>query len=167
MNWVEELLPEYRKWRRELSKKARELDVNMPYYANDIKQINSMLRTMTDDIKFMETGKDPMYQGGIHIHAVYHTKTYGNVDFIPDITEQLKENDINKKHLYLSEDEKIMLKDILSKLSKREEECYLMHVAQDKSMADIADELGIARGTVQVYVRRALKKVESVVGKDG
>ena len=50
--------------------------------------------------------------------------------------------------------------DILASFSLRERQCYTLHVAQGMSMGAIGDELGISKGTVQGYIKRAQNKVE-------
>ena len=82
---------------------------------------------------------------------------------IPDIAEQLEENDINKKCLFMSREEKVILADILALFSLRERTCYILHVGQRMSIERIAVELGVSKGTVQSYVARAKKKIEKRV----
>jgi positive control factor len=69
---------------------------------------------------------------------------------IPDIAEKLKEEgDINKKHLFMTREEKVIMADILASFSLREQTCHILHEGQKMSMAKIAVELGISKGTVQ------------------
>ena len=82
---------------------------------------------------------------------------------ILDIAEQLEENDVNKKHLFMTREERVILADILSSFSLRERTCYILHEGQKMSMAKIADELGITKRSVQQYIERARKKVQEKV----
>lgn len=161
-NWTEELLPEYRKYRRELSRHLRGLDVNMPEYVNDKTQLSSMIRSMTNDIQWMETGNDPMYQGGVHIESAYNRKNI-DMDLIPDLQEHLKEG-VSEKSLYLAPEEKMLLRKIFQTFSDRESECYILYEGHKLSMNEIAIKLGLSKRTVQQYVERARAKVEEVVG---
>ena len=84
---------------------------------------------------------------------------------IPDIAEQLEEGSINKKHLFMTREEKVILADILSSFSLRERQCYILHVGKKKSMSEIAYELGVSKSMVQQSIRRAKNKVEERMDK--
>lgn len=51
---------------------------------------------------------------------------------------------------------------LFTSLSKREKQVFLMKVVEKKTLEQIGKELGIARGTVQVYVIRSAKKLNIV-----
>ncbi len=68
----------------------------------------------------------------------------GDSEMFKQLTNELKE---------------IIQADILSSFSLRERTCYILHEGQKMSMAKIADELGISKGTVQGYIEKARKKV--------
>lgn len=87
------------------------------------------------------------------------------MDTIPDITEQLEDNNVNKKHLFMTREEKVILADIFSSFSLRERQCYIFHVAEKKSMSEIAYELGVSKSMVQQSIRRAKNKVEERMDK--
>lgn len=53
------------------------------------------------------------------------------------------------------------LYDSLSLLSERERECYLMHYVNLMSFQKIADMLGISKGSVNCYIRRARAKINT------
>jgi positive control factor len=71
-----------------------------------------------------------------------------------------------EKQLYITKEEKIILADIFVSFSLRERQCYIMHVAQRRSMSDIANELGVSKSMVQQSIRRAKKKIKQRVEKD-
>lgn len=48
----------------------------------------------------------------------------------------------------------------LTKLSKREKQCYLRHYIELRSFSNIAIELGISKSSVNQYIRRARKKLQ-------
>lgn len=159
-NWVDEMIVSYTEYRRELSQMKRNLNPENPKDAEDEKLINSMIRDMSEDIEWMETGRDPKVMKGIHINSVYHVQLMDNMDLIPDIERQLREeNDINKRHLFMTKEEKIILGDILSSFSLRERQCYILHEGQKMSMSKIAETLGVSKSAVQYYIRMARKKV--------
>lgn len=161
-NWAERLIEEYTDNRKALSKMKRNLNPELSADEKDIEYINSMIRSMTETIEWLKTGRDPKVMKGIHVDAVYHVKSM-DMDLMPDLAEQLKD-DINERHLYLSKEEKVLLKEIFNTFSEREKECYFLYEGHKKSMSWIAERLGLSKRTVQQYIERARMKVESVVG---
>ncbi|WP_252503262.1 sigma factor-like helix-turn-helix DNA-binding protein [Sporosarcina sp. Marseille-Q4943] len=166
LNWADQLIEEYTSGRQELKRRANQLDRNNPIDRQDLKQFNSMIESMTFSIDWMKTGRQPRTFRGVDEKSVYQRRSYENIDLIPDIAEQLESDDINKKHLYMTREEKIILADILASFSLRERQCYLLHVAQKRSMADIATELGVSKSMVQQSIRRAKKKIDDRREKD-
>jgi len=161
LNWADKLIEEYTGGRQELKKRADQLDRNNPIDMNDLKQINSMIESMTFSLDWMKTGRQPGTFRGVDEKSVYQKNSYANIDWLPDLEKELREeNDINKKHLHMTREEKLILRDILTSFSLRERQCYLLYEAQRMSMNDIAVELGVSKGTVHEYIKRARKKVE-------
>lgn len=165
-SWADELIQEYTDGRRELKKRADQIDRNNPIEMQDLKQFNSMIADMSFSLEWMSTGRQPGTYRGVDEKAVYQRRSYENIDLIPDIAEQLEEDDINKKHLFMTREEKVIMADILASFSLRERQCYILHVAQKRSMGDIANELGVSKSMVQQSIRRAKKKVAERMDKD-
>lgn len=161
LNWADKLIEEYTGGQRELKKRADQLDRNNPTDMNDLKQINSMIESMTFSLDWMKTGRQPGTYRGVDEKAVYQKRSYENIDLIPDIAEQLESDDINKKHLFMSREEKVILADILASFSLRERQCYILHVGQGMSWSKIADELGVSKSMVQQSINRARKKINA------
>jgi len=164
LSWADKLIHEYTGGRQELRKRADQLDRDNPIDMNDLKQVNSMIESMTFSLDWMMTGKQPGTFKGVDEKAVYQRRSYENIDLIPDIAEQLEENDINKKHLFMTREEKFILADILASFSLRERQCYILHVAQGMSMGAIGTELGVSKSMVQQSIRRAKAKVKERMG---
>lgn len=164
LNWADKLIGEYAENRQGLSKMKSKLNPEILDEERDILLINSMIRSMSESMEWLKTGKDPKVMKGIHVNSVYQVKSM-DMDLMPDIAEQLEES-INERPLYLSREEKVLLGEIFLSLSEREKECYLLYEGHQKSMNDIAIILGLKKRTVQQYIERARVKVESVVGKD-
>lgn len=160
-NWADDLIREYTVGQLELTKRAERLDRNNPSDKDDLRQINSMIESMAFSIDWMATGRQPGTYRGVEKRAIYQRQYLSKMDVIPDITEQLE--DINKKHLYLSREEKIILADIFATMSERERQCYVLHEGQGMSMGKIADSIGLKKRTVQQYIERARKKVEEKI----
>lgn len=164
MSWADELIQEYTVGRQDLKKRADQLDRENPIDMQDLKQFNSMIESMTFSLDWMTTGRQPGTFRGVDEKSVYQRRSYENIDLIPDIAAQLREeNDINKKHLFMTHEEKIIMADILSSFSLRERQCYILHVAQGMSMSAIGEEIGVSKGTVQGYIEKARKKVRERV----
>ncbi|MET3657851.1 sigma factor-like helix-turn-helix DNA-binding protein [Sporosarcina psychrophila] len=165
LSWVDKLVPEYIEGRQEMKKRADQVDRDNPIEMNDLKQFNSMIDSMTYSLEWMTTGRQPNTYRGVDEKAVYQRRSYENIDLIPDIAEQLEEESINKKHLFMTREEKVVLADILASFSLRERQCYILHVGQKKSMSEIAYELGVSKSMVQQSIRRAKNKVEERMDK--
>ncbi|WP_342512268.1 sigma-70 family RNA polymerase sigma factor [Sporosarcina sp. FSL K6-1522] len=162
LNWADELIQEYTVGRQDLKRRADQVDRDNPVEMQDLKQINSMIESMSFSLEWMTTGRQPGTYRGVDEKAVYQRRSYENIDLIPDIEMQLREeSDINKKHLFMTREEKVIMADILASFSLRERQCYILHVAQGMSWSKIADELGVSKSMVQQSINRARKKIKS------
>lgn len=162
-NWVDEMIASYTAHRRTLSEMKRNLNPENSKDAEDEKLINSMIRDMSETIDWLETGRDPKVRKGVHVNSIYHVQSYEDIDLIPDIIEQLEEDDINNRHLFMTKDEKIIMSEILNILSLRERQCYFLHVGHGKSLGEIATEIGVSKSTVQTHINRAKSKIKEKV----
>lgn len=158
--WADELLHEYGIHKKDLERRQERLDRNDFHSKQDLAQINSMIESMNFSMEWLETGRQPGTFKGIDKKSIYQYQSFSNMDFLPDITEQLEEV---PKQLYMTAEEKIILADIFASLSLRERQCYILHEASEMSMEKIADEVGIERRTVQQYIERAREKIKSRV----
>lgn len=154
--WADELILQYKKYLEELKKKRAKLNKKNPSDKLDLTQYNSMIEEMEFVLKWLETGRDPNNYRGTDKRGIYQHHSFINMDFIPDITEQIEEG---PKHLYMSAEEKIIMADIFSVLSFRERHCYALHVGRQISVAKIAKGLGVGKSTAQSYIERAKKKI--------
>src|SRR5690625_1817784 len=59
-----------------------------------------------------------------------------------------------------SQDQQTKAIELLTTLSKRELQYFLMHHIENLSMGDIAKELGVSKSAVQIYIERARKKLQ-------
>jgi RNA polymerase sigma factor (sigma-70 family) len=154
-NWADRLIQEYSEGRKELVQlKERSID------AEDIKQINSMIDSMSYSIDWMTSGRQPGTYRGVDKRGIYQHQFIQTIECIPDITEQLE---AEPKQLYMTREEKIILADILTALSHRERHCYIMYISQGLSMSKIAEDIGVSKATVQSYINRAKNKVKERV----
>lgn len=161
-SWADQLIKEYTVGRKDLLRRVDRLDKDHPEYPNELRVLNSMISDMEFAIKWLKEGRQPDTFRGIDKKSIYQKRHLESMDIIPDITSQLN---INDRQLYLSDYQKNMLIDILSSLSARERECYLLHTTQDKSMEEIAEVIGVRKRTVQQYIERAREKIEEKAGR--
>lgn len=161
-NWADKLIQEYSDGKRQLLKASKNLDKKNPVESEYKSMINSMVEDMDFAIEWLETGRQPGTYRGVDKRSVYQIRSLESMDLIPDITEQL--DDENEKKLMMTREEKVVLADILSSFSRRERQCYILYTAHGLSMQKIANELCLSKATVQMYISRARKKVENRVG---
>lgn len=159
MNWADDLILEYDKGREQLKELINQLG-DSDNDAIDKTLLNSMREDMTYVIDWLEYGRQPGIHRGADIRSVYQIQYLEDMDLIPDITNQIAEE---RDELYLEDYEREVLAKLFVKLSRRERQCFIMHVGQRKSMNEVAEELGISKSSVQEYLNRTRDKVASVV----
>lgn len=116
-----------------------------------------MITDLNLAINQMHSGREAGSKKGVHRKGVY------DIDTIDPLVIQMHMRQANSRSSStLSPYQRWQIEDALSRLSPKEKECYVMHEGQCWSFADIGNELGISKGTVQTHVMRARKKI----GKD-
>jgi DNA-directed RNA polymerase specialized sigma24 family protein len=55
----------------------------------------------------------------------------------------------------------LLMGEAIQHLQGRQKECYLLTMREDKSLAEVAEILGISKGAVQIYRQRAVKFLTS------
>lgn len=158
MNWADELITEYEQGRKTLYEMKDNLG-DSEIDKLDKTQINSMIDSMTYSIDWMETGREPGNLRGVDKRDIYRIKQYSEMDIIPDITEQLR---LEREPLCLNQEQRQALILLFRKLSDRERQCFIMYEAEQLSMQQIANRLGIKKSTVQQYIERAREKVKLI-----
>ncbi len=155
--WVEQLIEEYAKGKYQLIKYRESLDMKNPANADEHRIVSGMISDMEYSLQWMRKGRRPYSRRGVDRRANYQRTALLDMELFPSL--QLEEESIIPKR------ERDMLIDILMELTYRERECYLLHMAQGCSMAEIADELNITKPTVQTHIIRAKRKVKRVQRK--
>ncbi|MDG5470526.1 sigma-70 family RNA polymerase sigma factor [Jeotgalibacillus sp. ET6] len=158
--WNEKLINEYNIGKRQLKHYRDSIDMNNPINENEHRIVSEMISDMNFSLEWMRKGRRPGNRRGIDHRSVYQRTALLDMDLFPSI-------DLKPKQVYLKEEQRRQLIDILLDFSYRERECYLLHMAQGLSYADIADELNLKRRTVQQYVERAKEKVDKKLGRTG
>lgn len=158
MSWVDKLIQEYKDGRESLKRVYKSL--NKDQY-DDVEKIviNSMIADMTYVIKWLETGRDPDSYRGIDKRNVYRLSYYEDMEIIPDINKELNKE---REPLYMSQKQRKALINLFKRFSNRERQCFIMYEAEQLSMQQIADKLGISKSTVQSYINRAREKVKEI-----
>ena len=154
---MRDLLVQYKKARRGINEMFKKLG-NSERDKVDRTLLNSMYNELGWIIEWIETGSNPEELRGINKRYAYDISYLSNMDVLPDLTEQLE-----RKPLELTDEQKEVLIKVFDRLSDRERDCFILHVTQGMSMQEIADELGISKGSVQMYVKRARGKIKELV----
>jgi len=147
----DQLLKEYEQGINVLQDMKGQLDPTKITDKRDISLINGMIKDMSYAMKWMEEGREPESYGDDK-RSAYQRRVILEMDLFPSL-------DIEPTERILTEKEKQLIVDILIVLSAREKQCYLLHMAQGWSMGEIADELNLAKSSVQQFIQRAKKKV--------
>src|SRR5699024_10275683 len=139
------LLNQYKQARKGLSSMLKSLG-NTERDKVDRTIINSMVNDTSFIIDWIEKGSNPNEMRGIDKRNVYHLKYLSNMDILPDLTEQLEKE---REPLTMTDEQQQIILKLFNNLSDRERDCFLLHVAQNMSMQEVADELGISKWTAR------------------
>ena len=115
-----------------------------------------MVKEMGFAIDWMSTGRQPSKHKGIDKRSVYQRNIFEVMDLIPDIRDGLAQE---QEPLELPSEMKTKLSKIFGALSLMERQCFILHKAQQLSMSEIAAERDISKVAVQIYIRRAKRKI--------
>ncbi|WP_245987653.1 sigma factor-like helix-turn-helix DNA-binding protein [Ureibacillus endophyticus] len=163
--WEIELLHEYKIYRRQLKKQKDQLPADDPQH----KIYNSMISDMTYTIGWLKKGHEPR----IFNKAIYskrkmeqglEVKNRKEVIFTDDLATKAKHydviagvNDVQERQLTIAE--KKLIQSVLSSLPEKQMQCFVLNTAYNRSLKEIAIELGITKGAVQEHIESARKKV--------
>src|SRR5699024_5463272 len=127
----------YKQSRKELEKMLENLGDSYHEIENDKPIINSMINSISRIIEWIETGRNPYYQQGMDVRYAYDITRLPYMDILPDLrdhlTEESKPPEITDEHIEI-------FKRVISVLSDREWECFVLHNASCMSMSEIADK---------------------------
>lgn len=159
MSWAESLIEEYSEGRVLLKQMTGRLG-NSEADNIDRTLLNSMHADMSFIIEWLENGKQPGAHRGIDMRSAYQIQYLEDMDLIPDITNQISQE---RTDLHLEDYHREVLAKLFRRLSRRERQCFILHVGQQKTMNEIAKILGISKSSVQEYLVRTREKVQFVV----
>jgi RNA polymerase sigma-70 factor (ECF subfamily) len=141
------LIAEYTAGIKALNRYKKTLDRNDPAAAEEARTVSSMLSDMRYALEWMRRGRRPGSRRGAERHDVYRRR------------------ELLAKTEPLTGEERQRLLDCMAVMTERELTCWLLHMAQGFTYAEIAARLNLSRRTVQQYVERARKKVHDALGR--
>lgn len=151
--WVDQMVEEYTAGKKALEMIKEPLDPDNLEDAEDRKLVNGMISDMDYSLEWMKKGRRPGNRRGIERRSAYQRSSYCEMDIFPSLENEQKEIPTALKYKLL---------DVLLEFSGRERECYLLHMSQGFSFAQIAKIMGLSRSSVQRYIERAKKKLKDV-----
>ncbi|MEF7566016.1 sigma-70 family RNA polymerase sigma factor [Bacillus infantis] len=146
----------YRDKSRSMDVRRRAKELAAPHI-HDKSIATSMEDSLKYAIEWMKTARQPGTRRGVENLAAYQREV--SVD--PSHFEYMECTSWEDREL--SELERERLEYVLSKLSKREKEVYVMAAGKGYSQYYIAEILNISRGAVKIIYKRAKLKIESMV----
>src|SRR5690606_30945358 len=117
----------------------------------------SIESSLVYSIEWMRTARQPGSMRGIERRAAYEKEI--KVD--PSVFEYLYVEETKDRQLKKFEQERLDY--VLSKLSKREREVYILLKGKGYSQYYAAEILGISRGALQTIYKRAQNKIDNHV----
>gem|GEM_PF-2816373 len=147
-----DLILEYKK-----AKKSMERDKSKMEDPLKVEIANQIIADMDYAIRWMKTGEQPdAYSRAVESKSAYSRRALLNLEVFPclDITPTADRT--------ISESRKRAVMQVIQHLTERQLTCYLLHTAHMRSMQEIADELGIAKSTVQEHLDKAEKKIKNI-----
>lgn len=123
--------------------------------ADDKKVISGMVSDCEYVIEWLSTGRRPGNKRGIERRAAYQLEK----PMDPLRMQAFASRSTAGSPSNLSDWEMFKLQDALSTLSPRERECYTLAHGECFSFGEIANMLGIQKGSVQYYVETAQNKI--------
>ncbi|PWU66569.1 sigma-70 family RNA polymerase sigma factor [Gracilibacillus dipsosauri] len=150
-DWAEKMIIQYEEGRKELRHKIDNLG-DSETDKMDKSQINSMVSEMSFVIDWLKNGREPGKLRGIDKSSAYQLDSIQDMDMFPTLN-------IKPTQRELTEEEKRDIFDVLLTLSPRERQCFILHESYLRTFAEIAEELGLSRSSVQRYIERARKKI--------
>ncbi|WP_046178842.1 sigma factor-like helix-turn-helix DNA-binding protein [Domibacillus tundrae] len=154
---MQTLIYEYKQSLRELRKMRQALEEKTVLSAEDERDkkiIGGMISEMEFTIQWLVSGRNPGQLKGAERTGVYAT-----VD--PKILEAIVPNQEQMEERVITKEEKAMLEEMLSPLTKRERDVFTLIRAEGHSHDKTAVLLGITKSSVQTFLNRAEKKIQA------
>lgn len=122
----------------------------------DIKQYSNMITSLEYTVSWLESGREPGAKRGLDRREVYKRMVYMDEELLSIVGE---EHVMDDEPAQLSAYDLELIEDALSVLPSREKDIFLMNKVELLSYERIAGLLGLKKGTVQTYVKKAQRKL--------
>ncbi|GAF65232.1 putative RNA polymerase [Bacillus sp. TS-2] len=125
------------------------------------KIVSGMLSDLRYSIDWMSSGREPGARRGIERRAVYQRELLMEPAMLQVVSDHCR---LNERENCLEEEEREALEskinEILSKLTEREKDIYLMSRVNLLSYQQIASLLSVSKSTIQKTLERAEMKIK-------
>lgn len=145
VTWVEDLISQYASETRVLENYRDGLDPTCPVQAEEVETVSGMISDMRYALTWMRRGRRPGSRRGAERTDVYRQR---------EIFARLS-------GAKMTDEERLRMVEALLALSDRERTSFLLHMAQGLTLQEISVKLGLSRGAVFEYVKRAKAKISS------
>ncbi|MEY9976574.1 sigma factor-like helix-turn-helix DNA-binding protein [Lysinibacillus sp. RC79] len=147
-----DLILQYKKAKKSMERDKSKMDDPLK-----VEIANQIIADMDYSIRWMKTGEQPdVYSKAVETKSAYSRRALLDLEIFPclDIAPTT--------HRTISESRKRAVMQVIQHLTERQLTCYLLHTAHMRSMQEIAEELGIAKSTVQEHLDKAEKKIKNI-----
>lgn len=123
------------------------------------KLLSGMLSDCRFALEWLDTGRPPGNRRGIERRACYQREKLTD----PASIQVYADNRIYSQPALLTNRQRARLEFVLSRLSIRERDCYVLAYGECFSYSQIAAMLQITKGSVGQYILRAQKKISQAI----
>ncbi|WP_019123333.1 sigma-70 family RNA polymerase sigma factor [Brevibacillus massiliensis] len=128
---------------------------NGPSHKGDRRLVEEMIGSVDYVIEWLETGRQPGNRRGIERRAGYERER----PMDPALMQVLFSYSAAGSPCPLDKQEAARLECVLSSLTERERECFVLTHGECFSLEEVAQLLGITKSSVQTYISRAQNKI--------
>lgn len=147
MSVMAKLIKEYTSGSYQLDKLRQSLDSGSATDKEDSKIVSGMVSDMRYALEWMRHGRRPGNRRGADRTDIYRQR---------ELLEELRPAQID-------EAERDKLVRVLLTLTERERTCFLLHMAQGLTFAEIGSNLNLSKASVQTFCKRARDKVQQAM----
>lgn len=161
---MQDLIIEYKRALKEARKMYRSFsetpEVEMTAeQKNDKKIIGSMISDIEFTLEWLQNGRQPGARRGADRRDAYQRTILADPRLIDALPEEYAI--VQEAEGEVSDWDKERIADALSVLTEREKDIFMMHAVQNMSFEEIAQLLGIKKGTVQKNIERSRLKMKN------
>ncbi|MBO1199104.1 RNA polymerase subunit sigma-70 [Staphylococcus simiae] len=155
---MKDLLIEYRKTRLLVINKINQLEIVQGHEEDDLSIYKDILKDIDYIIEWLTTGHEPNNYNAIDKAQCYLI----DHDVISKaFSESMYHKSSDVEYSDVINDINHPVSHALMKLTQKELECFIMVKCERLSLKEVAELLNIQKGTVQMYLNRAITKMES------